>query len=203
MSDWLLTNLPLVGEPLGVVGLVAVLAFAAVALVLRLVRFVLRIAVPALLVGLLLLATLGGSVHVLPLPSRSAIGWKVLDLARRGSVAAYHATVAGLISVRAADSVPLMKTDETVVRLQPTPTAPVISAHTLGWVAVAHTGGEGVYLRATPRMVDRLRAWADGTSLEVAGEGTIGDGHHWKWVRAPDGQLGWVPEDFVVPTAPP
>jgi len=68
---------------------------------------------------------------------------------------------------------------------------------------VAHTGGAGVYLRATPRMADRLRAWPDGTMLDIAGGDAVGDGRRWKRVRDPDGRLGWVPADFVVAIAVP
>ncbi len=53
------------------------------------------------------------------------------------------------------------------------------------WVAVAHTGGEGAYLRAAPRLTSPLQAWADDTRLEVVGEDASGDGRRWKRVRDP------------------
>ena len=49
----------------------------------------------------------------------------------------------------------------------------------------------------------RLRAWPDGTTLAIAGSDAVGDGRRWKRVRDPDGRLGWVPADFVVPIAVP
>ena len=72
---------------------------------------------------------------------------------------------------------------------------------------VANTGGEGVYLRATKHLADKLRAYPDGTSLAVRGPPEEGDGLQWLPVRAPDGAEGWVPRQYTAPvgaaTAPP
>lgn len=65
-------------------------------------------------------------------------------------------------------------------------------------LVVANTGGEGVYLRHTPRMADKWIAWPDRTRLDVVGPDADGDGHHWKRVRDPDGHVGWVPAEYVV-----
>ena len=71
------------------------------------------------------------------------------------------------------------------------------------WVAVANTGGDGVYLRRTPRLADRLTGWPDGTKLQVVGPDAQGDGQQWKQVRDPQGNVGWVPAQYVTPTSPP
>jgi hypothetical protein len=67
---------------------------------------------------------------------------------------------------------------------------------------VGNTDGEGVYLRKTPAMSDRIQAYSDGTALTVIGDDVDGDGQHWKHVRAPDGTEGYVPSQYTVDTQP-
>ena len=63
---------------------------------------------------------------------------------------------------------------------------------------VGNTGGEGVYLRRTPRSSDRDRAYPDGTRLEQIGEDVRAEGTTWRNVRAPDGRTGWVPAQYTL-----
>ena len=63
---------------------------------------------------------------------------------------------------------------------------------------VGNTGGQGVYLRRTPRLDDRDRAYPDGTRLEQIGEDTTAAGIPWRRVRAPDGRTGWVPAQYTL-----
>lgn len=65
-------------------------------------------------------------------------------------------------------------------------------------MAVGNTDGVGAFLRRTPRMDDRIKAWVDGTRMEILGPTVDGDGHKWKKVRAPDGVEGYIPESFLV-----
>ena len=84
---------------------------------------------------------------------------------------------------------------------KPTVTAaPAPSAATL-WVA--NTDGEGVYVRNTPVMSDRVRPYPDGTELTVIGDDVDNDGQHWKNVRTPDGLEGYVPAMYTTAEAPP
>jgi hypothetical protein len=69
-------------------------------------------------------------------------------------------------------------------------------------VWVGNTDGEGVFLRKTPVMADRLKAYADGTPLTIVGDDVDGDGQHWKHVKVPDGTEGYVPAMYTVDTAP-
>jgi hypothetical protein len=62
---------------------------------------------------------------------------------------------------------------------------------------VTNTGGAGVYLRATPRMADRLHAWPDGTVMLPTGEEAEAEGRRWLQVRDPAGMLGWIPAQFL------
>src|SRR5215471_15056451 len=78
-------------------------------------------------------------------------------------------------------------------------TAPAKPSNT---VYVGNTDGEGVYLRKTPVMSDRLQAYADGTALTIIGDEVDGDGQHWVHVRTPDGQEGYVPSMYTVTTPP-
>ena len=89
---------------------------------------------------------------------------------------------------------PTREAGPAVASASPTPTE---------WLTVAGTGGEGVYLRRTTRMADKLEAWPDGTPLRVVGRDAEAEGRLWKNVMDPDGQTGWVPDQYVVPSPPP
>ncbi len=69
-------------------------------------------------------------------------------------------------------------------------------------VWVGNTDGEGVFLRKTPAMADRLRAYADKTALRIIDVDVDGDGVKWHHVRAPDGQEGYVPVQYTVTEEP-
>jgi hypothetical protein len=93
---------------------------------------------------------------------------------------------------------PAAATATTAARSTATATAPA-AADTV-WVG--NTDGQGVYLRKTPVMADRLTAYPDGTALKIVGADTDGDGQHWKHVKAPDGTEGYVPAIYTVATQP-
>jgi hypothetical protein len=89
----------------------------------------------------------------------------------------------------------------------PTPTAatkptstPEPSPPNTVWVG--NTDGEGVYIRNTPVMADRAKAYAEGTPLTIVGDDVEGDEQHWKHVKAPDGREGYVPSMYTVDTPP-
>jgi hypothetical protein len=83
---------------------------------------------------------------------------------------------------------------------QPTATAALAAAATTVWVA--NTEGQGVYVRKTPNMADRLKAYPDGTALTIIGDDVDADGQHWKHVRTPDGLEGYVPSIYTVDSQP-
>ena len=63
---------------------------------------------------------------------------------------------------------------------------------------VGNTGGLGVFLRRTPNLQDTVRAWVDGTPMVVVGPPVTGDGQSWAHVRAPDGTVGYIPQQYLV-----
>lgn len=67
-------------------------------------------------------------------------------------------------------------------------------------VYVGNTDGEGVYLRKTPNMDDKLTAYADGTELTVVGDDVDNAGQTWKHVKTPDGTEGYVPAMYTTDT---
>jgi hypothetical protein len=79
------------------------------------------------------------------------------------------------------------------------PAAPAAQATTV-WVG--NTDGEGVYVRNTPLMTDRAKAYPDGTALTVVGDDVDADGQHWKHIKTPDGLEGYVPSIYTVETPP-
>ncbi|HZT08923.1 MAG TPA: hypothetical protein VFC51_18010 [Chloroflexota bacterium] len=64
-------------------------------------------------------------------------------------------------------------------------------------IHVANTGGVGAYVRRTPDMNDRIRAWRDGTALTVLGPDTTANGIEWKHVEDPAGNQGWIPAQYT------
>ncbi len=83
----------------------------------------------------------------------------------------------------------------------PRPTATTVVANaTTVWVG--NTDGQGVFVRKTPVMADRVRAYPDGTALTVVGDDVDGDGQHWKHVKTPDGLEGYVPSIYTVDAQP-
>jgi S1-C subfamily serine protease len=89
----------------------------------------------------------------------------------------------------------------TAVSTPPTASAPS-AEQVRGTVYVTATDGQGVYLRHTPDMNDRLTAWPDGTPLDVLGDPTFAQSTSWLPVRAPDGQVGFVPQIYVSNSPP-
>jgi hypothetical protein len=75
-------------------------------------------------------------------------------------------------------------------------------AHELSTVWVGNTDGEGVYLRKSPALADRLSAYPDKTPLTIIDVDVDGEGMQWHHVRAPDGQEGFVPVQYTVTTEP-
>jgi len=69
-------------------------------------------------------------------------------------------------------------------------------------VFVGNTDGEGVYLRKTPVMADRIKAYPDRTPLTIVDVDVEGDGQTWHHVKAPDGVEGYVPAQYTVSTEP-
>ena len=66
---------------------------------------------------------------------------------------------------------------------------------------VGHTEGIGVFVRRTPSLADKLKAWPDGTPMVVVGADRQQGGQNWKNVRDPDGNVGWVPAEYLVERA--
>jgi hypothetical protein len=66
-------------------------------------------------------------------------------------------------------------------------------------VRVTNTGGVGAFLRRTPSLNDRLRAWPDNTVLKVVGPDTNAEGVQWKHVEDPAGNRGWIPAQYTRP----
>lgn len=64
-------------------------------------------------------------------------------------------------------------------------------------VLVTNTGGIGAYLRRTPQLEDKLRAWPDGTVLKTLGPSVMVDGIEWSRVRDPSGTEGWIPTQYT------
>jgi hypothetical protein len=81
-----------------------------------------------------------------------------------------------------------------------TPTAVIAANASTVWVG--NTDGQGVYVRKTPVMADRLKAYPDGTALTIIGDDVNGDGQLWKHVRTPDGVEGYVPSIYTVAVQP-
>jgi hypothetical protein len=80
------------------------------------------------------------------------------------------------------------------------PSATIQAASPLGPLVghVGNTGGDGVFLRRSPRLADHWTIWADNTPLILLGNEADGDGQHWLQVRDPKDEVGWVPAQYVI-----
>lgn len=65
----------------------------------------------------------------------------------------------------------------------PSPGTPTPALDELQTMVVGNTAGEGVYLRRTPHMDDKLRAWPDGTAMEILGSTLQSESLKWRKVR--------------------
>ena len=83
----------------------------------------------------------------------------------------------------------------------PRPTATTVAA-SADMVWVGNTDGQGVFVRETPVMADRVRAYPDATPLTIVGDDVDGDDQHWKHVKTPDGLEGYVPSVYTVDAPP-
>ncbi len=65
---------------------------------------------------------------------------------------------------------------------------------------VGNTDGDGVFIRRTRDMDDKIKAWPDGTvMIEVPGATEV-ETRLWRHVRDPDGNEGYVPAQYLVET---
>ena len=100
-----------------------------------------------------------------------------------------------------AQATPTRQASPAAATAAPKPTeAPKPSA--ANTVYVGNTDGEGVYVRKTPNMDDKVSAYSDGTALAIIGDDVDGDGQHWKHVRTPDGLEGFVPAMYTSDAPP-
>lgn len=67
-------------------------------------------------------------------------------------------------------------------------------------LVVANTDREGVNLRSEPGTGSTtIKAWPEGTEMQVAGPDRQVDGAIWKNIRDPDGNVGWAIGRYLVP----
>jgi hypothetical protein len=66
------------------------------------------------------------------------------------------------------------------------------------WLVVANTDGEGVFLRRTPSMEDRLEVYDEGTRVQAVGPEVESEGRRWRLVKVEDGAVGWIPSQYLV-----
>jgi hypothetical protein len=70
-------------------------------------------------------------------------------------------------------------------------------------MVVANTDVMGAYIRRTPTMEDTIRAWPDGTEMQVIGDDKVAGSRTWRRVKDPAGNEGWIPAEFLTAVAVP
>lgn len=86
-----------------------------------------------------------------------------------------------------------------------TPTSassPIATPPAKSFAQVGNTDGDGVYIRRTPKIADKIVAWPDGTLMEIVGEDVMAEGRRWRHVKDPNGNVGWVPAEYLIPVSP-
>lgn len=147
-----------------------------------------RVFVFFLMMAVALVGVLGGF--------RLITGRDLIGLSDFGVGRVSATTAAGSTPTPAASPVSAPTSVPTPTVAAPTPT-PVPSEGR--FMVVANTGGQGVYVRRTPRINDRVRAWVEGSRMQVAGDPVDGDGTRWLKVKAPDGTEGYIPQQYLAP----
>src|SRR5207253_193831 len=74
-----------------------------------------------------------------------------------------------------ASVVPTLEPSPSAASVAPISTATPDSSTMAAQVQVANTQGQGVYIRNTPNLADRLRAYPEGTQLTIVGPDVDGD----------------------------
>ncbi|MBV9133399.1 MAG: SH3 domain-containing protein [Chloroflexi bacterium] len=114
-----------------------------------------------------------------------------------GSAPAATPTTAAPTAAPAAAATPTRPAPVASPSAVPKPTNTAAPSASTTKVYVGNTDGEGVYLRKTPSMGDKLDAYADGTELTVVGDDVSNEGQTWKHVKTPDGVEGYVPAMYT------
>jgi hypothetical protein len=65
-------------------------------------------------------------------------------------------------------------------------------------VKIANTNGDGVFLRKTPHLNDKLLPWPDNTVLKVLGPTVESDGIKWYYVEDPRNNKGYIPAQYII-----
>lgn len=76
--------------------------------------------------------------------------------------------------------------------------SPAVATSQGEWLVVGNTDGEGVFLRRTPSMDDRLEPFEDGTRMRIIGPDREAEGRRWKHVQVENGLVGWVPAQYLI-----
>jgi hypothetical protein len=111
------------------------------------------------------------------------------------------ATTATAVPAATLGAVTAAPTSPPIAIIQPPTPVPAATPSATGTqrYRIGNTGGDGAYLRRSPRLADRLNAWPDNTILVDLGEEATGDGLTWRKVQAPNGSTGYMPTRWLVP----
>jgi hypothetical protein len=63
---------------------------------------------------------------------------------------------------------------------------------------VSNTLGRGMALRTAPISREPGKVWPDGTRMVGLGAEQEAYGWTWRFVRAPDGNIGWMPSNYLI-----
>jgi uncharacterized protein YraI len=72
----------------------------------------------------------------------------------------------------------------------------------VAYAVVGATRGRGVNVRRAPGTAAVITALRDGTVIQIRGPATAADGGTWVDVVLPDGRVGWIAADYLVPYQP-
>jgi hypothetical protein len=81
----------------------------------------------------------------------------------------------------------------------PTPAPIIVRPIAITSFTIDNTLGRGMPLRAAPRSRVTGKPWPDGTRVEGLGAEQDVNGWTWSRVRDPEGNVGWVPTNYLVP----
>jgi len=98
----------------------------------------------------------------------------------------------------------LLPTSTATPRPTPTPTAsptatPLPTPTPVAYAAIGATGRRGGNVRRAPGRTAVVTTLRDGALVQLTGQQVAADGLNWAQIILPDGRVGWVAEEYLIP----
>lgn len=166
-----------------------------------------RFAIPLWAAALLAVLTVACTSEVEPQPGAQLIHSGPVDAAAQPPVVVQQAPSPAAQTAALASPVPTTPVaaapaaSSPVARMaSPAPTSSVGDQRSTAQATflVSNTLGRGMALRSSPVARDPGKSWPDGTRMRGLGAEQEAYGWTWRFVRDPEGNVGWAPSNYLI-----